>query len=48
MEKALRVSRLPPEPETTDPSAMQVMLRMPSGHRLERWFQGSDKLQVSH
>lgn len=46
VERAVRVSRLPPEPEPGDVSAMQVVIRMPSGHRLERWFRGSDKLQV--
>ena len=40
------MSRLPSEPEPCDPAAMQVVLRLPSGHRLERWFKNSDKLQV--
>lgn len=46
VEKALRVSRLPPEPQAGDPAAMQVVLRLPSGYRLERWFRSSDTLQV--
>lgn len=46
MEKALCVSRLPPEPETDDPTVTHVMLRLPSGHRLERRFRNQDKLQV--
>jgi len=40
------MSRLPAEPKPNDPDAMQVMLRLPSGHRLERWFNTSDPLQV--
>lgn len=46
VEKALCSSRLPPEPDSGDPAAMQVLLRLPSGHRLERRFRNSDKLQV--
>ena len=46
VEKALCSSRLPPEPEAGDLTAMQVLLRMPSGHRLERRFRNTDKLQV--
>lgn len=45
VEKALCSSRLPPEPEAGDLTAMQVLLRMPSGHRLERRFRNTDKLQ---
>ena len=48
VEKALRVSRLPLEPDPSDPDAMQVLLRLPSGHRLERWFRSTDKLQVPY
>ena len=46
MEKALCLSRLPEEPDPSDPDAMQVMLRLPSGHRLERWFKYTHLLQV--
>lgn len=46
IKKAQCSSRLPPEPNFNDPEAMQVMLRLPSGHRLERCFRNSDKLQV--
>jgi hypothetical protein len=45
-EKARRPSLLPPEPESGDPTSMQVLLRLPSGHRLERRFRISDRLQV--
>ena len=45
-ERALRVGRLPPEPEPGDPDSLHVMLRMPSGGRMERRFTGMDKLQV--
>ena len=45
-ERALRVSRLPSEPEPGDPDSLHVMLRLPSGGRMERRFTGKDKLQV--
>ena len=45
-ECALRMSRLPTEPEANDPEAIHVMLRMPDGERMERRFLPSDKLEV--
>ena len=46
IERALRVSRLPEEPEASSPTAVQVLLRLPSGQRLERRFTETDKLEV--
>ena len=46
MERALCVSRLPVEPDRDDTNSIHVVLRLPSGHRLERRFRESDKLQV--
>lgn len=46
MEKAISLSRLPEEPDPNDPNTMQVMLRLPTGHRMERWFRTTDLLQV--
>ncbi len=46
IDRAMRVSRLPPEPESNDPSSITVLLRLPSGHRLERRFNETDKLEV--
>ena len=46
IERALRVSRLPAEPEASSPTAVQVLLRLPSGQRLERRFTETDNLEV--
>jgi len=48
IDKAVRSSRLPAEPDPSDPSAITVSLRLPSGYRLERRFMATDKLEVSH
>ena len=48
IERAMRISRLPDEPEVSSPSAVQVLLRLPSGQRLERRFDETDKLEVYH
>ena len=41
------VGRLPIEPESGDPDTLHVILRLPSGQRLERRFSTHDSLQVS-
>ena len=46
IERALRISRLPEEPDASSPTAVQVLLRLPSGQRLERRFTETDKLEV--
>ena len=46
IERALRISRLPEEPDSSSPTAVQVLLRLPSGQRLERRFTETDKLEV--
>ena len=46
IERALRISHLPEEPEASSPTAVQVLLRLPSGQRLERRFTETDKLEV--
>ena len=46
IERAMHISRLPNEPEASSPAAVQVLLRLPSGQRLERRFDDSDKLEV--
>lgn len=39
-------SRIPPEPETTDPNSVQVVIKLPNGTRLERRFLNSHTLEV--
>ena len=46
IERAVRISRLPVEPEASSPTAVQVLLRLPSGQRLERRFTETDNLEV--
>ena len=41
-----RASLIPQEPLPSDPDVIHVVIRMPSGERLERRFRGSDKLEV--
>ncbi|KAL5493768.1 hypothetical protein EMCRGX_G014992 [Ephydatia muelleri] len=40
-----RASLIPQEPLPSDPDVIHVVIRMPSGERLERRFRGSDKLE---
>ena len=47
IERAQRISRLPDEPDASSPTSVQVLLRLPSGQRLERRFEETDKLEVS-
>ena len=47
IERAKRISRLPDEPDASSPTSIQVLLRLPSGQRLERKFSETDKLEVS-
>ena len=42
----MRISRLPDEPDASSLTALQVLLRLPSGQRLERRFTETDKLEV--
>lgn len=43
---AAQEAPFPPEPEINDKNSVTLLLRLPDGHRHERRFLKSDKLQV--
>lgn len=44
----MKKARLPEEPARTDPSRVAIMLRLPSGQRLQRAFRASDRVGAIH
>ena len=39
-------SRLPDEPESSNPDAVRIVVRLPHGERMDRRFLKTDRLQV--
>lgn len=40
-------NEIPAEPDTSDPDAVRVVLKLPNGTRIERRFMKTDSLKVS-
>ena len=40
------LTSLPVEPDRSDPNAIRIVIRLPHGERMDRFFLKSDRLQV--